>query len=271
MATTSGGLLVISPHFDDAVLSCGELLARRPGSTVATVCGGRPLRRASTPEWDVDCGFAGGDDVMAIRVGEDWAALEILGARQVVLTERDMQYHPHPGRQRRVTRALANLLEAVEPEECALPIGIGHPDHILARSCCLTLAEKHPWISWRAYTDLPYGASPRFRHAERSARESIADAGFILEPLPSCRDEAARRLKQRAMACYPSQIRGLTSSRTNFILSEQTTVEASFRLTGIRLPDSPRLGSGGIDRSSDHRSQSLPDPALFQFRISRSS
>lgn len=235
MAMNMGALLVISPHFDDAVLSCGELLARRPGATVATVCGGRAPPRTTPPVWDVDCGFDEGDDVMAIRRGEDQAALGMLGARQVVLTERDVQYHPPPGRQRRVTRAIAELLEAVEPEECAFPIGIGHPDHILARSCGMALVEKHPRISWRVYTDLPYGASPRFRHAKRSARESILRTGLALVPLQSDPDEAARRLKQRAVACYPSQIRGLTSSRTNFLLSEQTAVEAYFRLAGSYL------------------------------------
>jgi LmbE family N-acetylglucosaminyl deacetylase len=170
---------------------------------------------------------------VAIRGGEDRAALEILDARQVVLAERDLQYHPLPGRQPRVTRALAKLLAAVEPEECAVPIGIGHPDHILARFCCLALVERYPRISWRAYTDLPYGLSTRFRRAERSARESIAHAGFAVQPYPVCRDEAARRLKQRAVACYPSQIRGLTSPRTNFILTEQTAVETYFSITSI--------------------------------------
>lgn len=233
-------LLVISPHFDDAVLSCGEELARRPGSTVATVCGGQPRRRRTPPAWDRDCGFSRGDDVIAARVGEDRAALEILGARQVVLPERDVQYHPLPGRERRVTRALVELVEALMPGACAFPIGIGHPDHVLARSCCLAVARKHPRISWWAYADLPYGASPRFRRAGQSAQESIAHAGFVLEPLPSRRDEAARSLKHRAMACYPSQIRGLTSSRTNFIPSQQTAVEAYFKVTGIQLSESPR-------------------------------
>ncbi len=255
MATTAGPILVISPHLDDAVLSCGEQLAQRPGSTVATVCGGRPPYGATLSEWDADCGFDPEDDVMAIRLGEDLAALEVLGARQVVLPERDAQYHPLPGRRTRVIRALADVLDLIDPEECAIPIGIGHPDHILARTCCLALADCHPRISWRAYTDLPYGETPRFSPAIRSAREAIASTGFILESLRGSGDEAARSLKRRAVACYPSQLRGLTSSRTNFSLPEQAVNESHFKITAPLHGISTRSSVGAIRRPSDHRSR----------------
>jgi LmbE family N-acetylglucosaminyl deacetylase len=231
MATATTKMLVISPHLDDGVLSCGEQLAMTTGATVATVFGGRPRRWSRRTQWDLDCGFEQGDDVTAVRIGEDRYALEILGTDQVVLSERDVQYHPLPRRKQRVTRALLELLEALDPEECWFPIGIGHPDHVLTRACCLALASNHPRISWRTYTDLPYGLSPRFKLAHRLAREAIANSGFSLEPIPLHRDDEAAALKGRAMACYQSQLRGLASRRTNFILPEQVAVEAHFELT----------------------------------------
>jgi LmbE family N-acetylglucosaminyl deacetylase len=235
MATSAARVFVISPHLDDAVLSCGEQLARSSGVTVATVFGGRPRRWTRRTQWDRDCGFDREDDVIAIRMGEDRAALKVLAASQVALPERDVQYHPLPRRKQRVTRTLVELLEALDPHECWFPIGIGHPDHVLTRTCCLALASDHPRISWRAYTDLPYGLSPRFKLAHRLAREAIANAGFSLEPIPRHRDEASAAMKQRALACYQSQLRGLASPRTNFILPDQVAVESHFELTGSRF------------------------------------
>ena len=57
-------LVVVSPHFDDAVLSAGQLLAKHPGSTVITVMGGQ-RRSGSYDEvtwWDELGGFKPGDD-----------------------------------------------------------------------------------------------------------------------------------------------------------------------------------------------------------------
>jgi len=47
-------MLVVSPHLDDAVLSCGRLLAGRPGSVVATVFAGVPSRPDQCTDWTAD-------------------------------------------------------------------------------------------------------------------------------------------------------------------------------------------------------------------------
>ena len=47
------GRVVISPHFDDAVMSCGELIGSCSGVVVATVCSASPGPRVpASPEWD---------------------------------------------------------------------------------------------------------------------------------------------------------------------------------------------------------------------------
>ena len=59
-------IVVVSPHFDDAILGAAHLLATYPGSTVITVLGGRPPAYPPEPtDWDACGGFVAGDDVVA--------------------------------------------------------------------------------------------------------------------------------------------------------------------------------------------------------------
>src|SRR5580658_10141715 len=71
-------ILVLSPHYDDAVLSCGAWLSSHPGSVVATVCTGRPGPGIGPHQWDGTSGFPSGDAAAMVRQGEDAAALAVL-------------------------------------------------------------------------------------------------------------------------------------------------------------------------------------------------
>ena len=77
--------LVISPHLDDAVFSCGRLLAAAPGSIVVTVFAGIPPRDTPAPPWDRRAGFDRADEAMHARRDEDRRALARLDARPVWL------------------------------------------------------------------------------------------------------------------------------------------------------------------------------------------
>src|SRR5580765_4384825 len=86
-------IVVVQPHFDDGVMGAGLLLCTYAGSTCITVMGGRPPAYPSPPtEWDSLGGFVDGDDVVAMRVEEDRAALAIVGAGAVRLRFADHQY-----------------------------------------------------------------------------------------------------------------------------------------------------------------------------------
>ena len=86
-------IVVVSPHFDDAVQGTGYLLAGHPGTTVVTVFGGRPPAYPEPPsEWDALGGFRSGDDVVALRREEDASALAVVGAGHVWLEFADHQY-----------------------------------------------------------------------------------------------------------------------------------------------------------------------------------
>ncbi|HEX2055146.1 MAG TPA: PIG-L family deacetylase, partial [Nitrospiraceae bacterium] len=89
-------LLVISPHCDDAVFSCGSLLAAHPGSIVATVFAQGPPPGRPLTEWDRTSGFQVGDDVMMQRRDEDRRALSLVSAQPLWLEFQDRQYGESP-------------------------------------------------------------------------------------------------------------------------------------------------------------------------------
>ena len=122
--------LIVSPHLDDAVLSCGGLIARRPGAHVVTVFAGRPASVDTDvlTEWDRECGFAPGDDVVGLRRIEDEHTCAALGAVAVWLDFVDGQYH-EPAPLDRVTAALEATVAELAPDEVFVPLGLLHRDH----------------------------------------------------------------------------------------------------------------------------------------------
>ncbi|MCH8614019.1 PIG-L family deacetylase [Arsenicicoccus dermatophilus] len=86
-----GPWLVVAPHLDDAVLSCGWLVARADPVDVLTVCTGRPAP-AVVRGWDRACGWRDSDEAMAGRLAEDEAAFAGTPHRRHLLGLLDQQY-----------------------------------------------------------------------------------------------------------------------------------------------------------------------------------
>ncbi|SAK96023.1 LmbE family protein [Caballeronia arationis] len=89
----ASSILVISPHFDDAVFSCGAWIASNSNAVVCTVFAGCPDTRVAT-DWDHQCGFSDARQAMRERIAEDDRALELLGATGERLNFLDAQYGP---------------------------------------------------------------------------------------------------------------------------------------------------------------------------------
>jgi hypothetical protein len=85
-------LLVLSPHFDDGVLSLGGLLASYPERATAvsffTTHAGEPLKT----RWDRISGFADSREATERRNVENEAALQSLGVAGQNFTYEDAQY-----------------------------------------------------------------------------------------------------------------------------------------------------------------------------------
>lgn len=218
-------MLVISPHCDDAVFACGERLCTHPGSVVVTVfAADPPLGQPATP-WDRDCGFAPGDDVMALRRAEDRRAFARLGARGVWLPFRDRQYGASPPADD-IAAALDALVAREVPDEVCFPLGLFHSDHVLASDAAVQVAARHPRIAWLAYEDALYrgidGAVP-------ARLAALRERGLTLRRIESPSDAVARARKRAAVACYRSQLRGLhTPSRPGH--RDALAPEAAWRL-----------------------------------------
>lgn len=198
--------LVVSPHCDDGVFSCGALLARHPGSVVVTVFAGSPPSSAPCTEWDRACGFLPGDDVMALRRAEDARALERLGTQPVWLPFLDRQYGSAPTPED-VARALLTAIGRWAPDRIAYPLGLFHSDHVLVREAMLALAARAALPPAVAYADALYRRIPGLLEAQVAALEQRGYAVRMRAPAATdCPPQ-----KRMAIACYRSQLRALAT------------------------------------------------------------
>src|SRR4051794_14708597 len=91
-----GKLLIISPHRDDAIFACGEVLASQRGAVVVTLFTGQPSPALPLTDWDAAAGFSSTDEAIAQRYAEQGRALELLHAKPISLDFIDSQYSDLP-------------------------------------------------------------------------------------------------------------------------------------------------------------------------------
>jgi LmbE family N-acetylglucosaminyl deacetylase len=222
-------IAVVSPHLDDAVLSCAGLIAGASATTVLTVFAGLPpARDAATPaeflpgstSWDQASGFVAGDDVVGLRRAEDRAALARLGAVPRWLDFLDSQYVVEPGESARPTDIAASIRAAIgelRPATIAFPLGLEHTDHKRTHEACFLLLQESPELAtnWVAFIDVPYRTVYRAQADLRLAR--LRELGYELEPLSF--DLGERKIA--ALDEYPSQLKALAESTANAALPEE--------------------------------------------------
>lgn len=200
---------VVSPHFDDAVLGAGQLLAAHPGATVITVFGGRPAAYPDPPgDWDALGGFGPQDDVVAVRREEDARALAELDARSAWLDFPEHTYLAPADRPRArdVAPALAAAIEHADPTAVLVPFGLGNPDHVVAHDAARIVREAQPdrW-AWYCYEDGGYKHIPGLLAWRVS---QLFHAGIWPTPAVVTVDPSPGR-KRAALAHYRSQLRPL--------------------------------------------------------------
>lgn len=224
LPATASRPVVLSPHLDDAVLSCGAVLASAVEANVAvvTVFNGPPDGALSDAARDFHARCGHGDDAMALREGEDDRAMGQLGVASVrlglpeALYRRDASGEPsyldirsifrsRPDDESEVVDTVTDLLlkvTAVEEADLLLiPLGIGgHIDHQIVAAAGLNLRRPVVW-----YEDMPYALNRHYRGWEAT----IAPADALIHYASA----AQWRRKLGAIDCYASQLEILWGNR----------------------------------------------------------
>jgi LmbE family N-acetylglucosaminyl deacetylase len=199
-------LLVISPHLDDVVLSCGALLLAHPGAVVATLFAATPPAYTDPlNEHDTACGFRPGDDTMAVRRVEDEHALRSVGAtpRWLPLWQNSHVERDDPlAVPDQAVDAIVEAIDEVRPSCVVAPLGLSHVDHQACHAAALAAYDAAGSVPWLWYCDLPYVFIPRVLAARFRA---LHKAGYVASPAcPTVsRDVAA---KWRAFEQYATQV-----------------------------------------------------------------
>ena len=217
--------VIISPHFDDGVFSCGgaarQLTDAGHSVLVITMMGG--LFQGELPDTpilaDLHQRWKAGIDPLRQRQLEDERASQAIGV--------DFMHVPLPDCVYRLVGDLPlypseeSLFGAVHPADYAprllkgiqipeleraarvyLPLGVGHHvDHQIVRDWGMTRMRDAPDKSvLRFYVEFPYSK------ADRSTELALGALDLPLEPADVTLSDAEIGAKTRAIACYDSQI-----------------------------------------------------------------
>jgi LmbE family N-acetylglucosaminyl deacetylase len=208
MSETSPRLFIVSPHFDDAVFSCGALLATHPDAVVCTVFAAPPEQDMHT-EWDRMAGFASAQASVHARTLEDDAALDVLDAVPVRMPFRDGQYLDSPSIGRLAT-ALEEIIYRSTANTLVMPLGLHHPDHVLAFDACCEILPRLSHLTWFAYADAIHRRQPGVVEARLA---DLAERGIVATPAHPAAGrhtisaERQALLKREAVYAYTSQLR----------------------------------------------------------------
>ncbi len=202
-----GALMVLSPHLDDGVFSCGDLLSLAPGATVVTVFAAAPSVADVLPEWDAAAGFANARQAIAARREEDRQALELLHAQPCWLEFCDSQYGVAPDAAR-VAAALAAVMQKQGPDSVLMPAGLFHADHQLTHRAALMVRREHACLNWLMYEDALYR---RIAGLLQQRLAMLLESGIDATPV-AFDTPGNSTIKRRAVRCYRSQLRALTTA-----------------------------------------------------------
>lgn len=194
-------VLLISPHYDDAVLSAGQFMAGRPDTEVLTLFNWRGTSASVQTTYDAKCGFDNADDAVHARQRENNEALALLQATSLELNLPDSQYDNSGQSDEYIVNRILELVlvdEEHEYEFMLAPLGLAHPDHEQAHRVGFIL-RKELGIPIYFWEDMPI---------------RVVEPGLVYEKLKKLKNNMELLSpgtgpiadKIRALSCYKSQI-----------------------------------------------------------------
>ena len=216
-------VLLLSPHWDDAVLDCWGLLTESTALNVVNIFAGAPAAGTVTM-WDAITGASDSAQRTRERLAEDALALGQAGRTPINLPLLDAQYRGGAPALRLEDLDLA-LSEHVPAASSVLaPAGIGaHPDHLFARRYARALLATGMPVS--LYAELPYCVLHGWpswvdgRQAESNRDVDVFWRSFLsqfaeLGELPAAQvrrlDDVQAAEKLEAMSRYRTQLPALS-------------------------------------------------------------
>lgn len=214
-------VLLLSPHLDDAVLDCWDVLTGDGDVEVVNVFALAPPAGTST-EWDRIVGVPESAALFAARIEEDARALSLAGRTPHNLPFLELQYRrgrPFPS-WGQIDAEVARRVPAASRVLAPMTIGTVHPDHALLRGYALALGAQGHAVS--LYADLPYctvygwpawvtGSEPE-PHLDIDAYWAPSFEGVPAEPRAAAvtrLDDATAERKLEAMRAYRTQFPAL--------------------------------------------------------------
>ena len=240
--------LLLSPHWDDAVLDCWKLLSSADALNVVNVFAGTPPPGSLTL-WDSITGATDSAEQTHARRAEDAIALACANRKPLNLSFLDNQYRRTPGP---TLEALDRALCAAVPDASRVyvPAGLGsHPDHLLVRRYGRMLARAGMPVT--LYADLPYCVAHGWPHwvegSEPEPNRNV-DAFWLsflqgVPEMPALRsarverlDEPAASAKLAAMVCYRTQFPALNGGSKQLLADRAIHgLEVSWELGGAAV------------------------------------
>ena len=234
---------VLSPHPDDAVLSCWHVLTSPDDVSVVNVFAGTPNggSESATAWWDRLTGASSSAARMADRLAEDAEALSRAGRTAYNLPFLDAQYRTGRQAAEPIAQQLALLLEP--DTRIYAPAGFGFiSDHDIVRAAAVTLADRGYDVVF--YADIPHAirfgwpasvtGEPRDCAVDVDAywdamlARSFPDGGTFAVEVHEL-DDDAQAAKLAAVRTYRTQLPGLIALNGRLAEPDTLRYEATWR------------------------------------------
>ncbi len=223
--------IVLSPHYDDAVLSLGGFIAHNNNKTIVATFFTQNASTTGETEWDRLSGLASSPESSTIRSRENSQSLMTLWVKGLDYAYIDFQYRQaDQATSQLVTihNSLVSSIEALIQENRLFKLNIfgpayfgddiTHPDNKLLHQAFMEVAKLYvndPNITFYIYEDFPYVKlyNQKNKNDLRSFIENTDKV--VLVPTPLNISVSDVLLKEQALLDYVSQIRAFNALHKN--------------------------------------------------------
>jgi len=219
--------IVLSPHYDDAVLSLGGFLAQNKNKAVVATFFTQNASTTRETKWDKLSGFASSLESFAKRSVENTNALNLLGVQGLDYSFVDFQYRKvgqSAGQSTTTLNELSTSIEELIQKNKSDKINIygpaffgdviTHPDHKLLHEAFMEVAKlyaNNSNISFFMYEDFPYIQDYNKKNTDSLKSFIEKNDQVSLVPISLKISASDVLLKEQALLKYTSQIKAFNT------------------------------------------------------------